>query len=359
MITISTYATKRYTYALPNFGRRLASSLAYSAEIGGKVLFIGDESEEIKLASQKYIAEQLPSGWDFELIPLPVHDDKLRNYKEDAQLLIAQMQSEALSEARRIRSSHFWSIESDVLVPYNALSVSMDVLNFDNGYYDVAMCTYPSQGGGPFLGGRGTYNRQIEEDIKLSEREVPKEVLKKHKDLQKKISQETEKNKAQELIEEIRDLDEQIKQFPPKGNVYELNGKEWRQRGWMDYAYPAIGKGAIVPTDWVGMGCTLLSEKALAMAHFDGYEGKGTQDLYLGWNRWKPSGLNMCVTTHAICDHVIRKRGEGDEQLWNDFVVVNAYHEPEGIHQGHLRQKHTPLYTFKAGERCQQSVSKE
>lgn len=355
MITIATYATKRYKYALPNFGRRLASALSYSSEVGGQILFIGDESEEIKVACEKYVASQLPCGWDFRLVQLPVHDDKLRNYNEDAQLLIAQMQSEALSEARRTRSSHFWSIESDVLVPYNALSVSMDILNFDNGYYDIAMCTYPSQGGGPYLGGRGTHQRQIEEDIKMDERQVPKEILKKQKDLQKKIATEKDKKKISEHIKKIREIDEEIKQCPPKGNVYELNGKKWQLRGWMEYAYPAIGKGSIVPTDWVGMGCTMLSEKALAMAHFDGYEGKGTQDLYLGWNRWKPSGLNMCVTTHAICDHVIRKRGDGDEQLWDDFVVVNAYHEPDGICEGHLRQRHTPLYTFEAGEKCHQN----
>jgi hypothetical protein len=358
MITIATYATKRYAYALPNFGRRLASALSYSAEAGGQVLFIGDESEKIKNDSYEYIAKQLPLGWDFRLVQLPVHDDKLRNYKEDAQLLIAQMQSVALTEARKSRTSFFWSIESDVLVPHNALDVSMNLLSFDNGYYDVAMCTYPSQGGGPFLGGRGTYQKQIEEDIKTEERDIPKEVLKKRSELDKKISKETDEKNAKKILEEIRNLDEEIKTFPPKGNVYQLNAKEWKKRGWMDYAYPAIGKGSIVPTDWVGMGCTMLSEKALAMAHFDGYEGKGTQDLYLGWNRWKPNGLNMCVTTHAICDHVIRQRGEGDEQLWENFVVVNAYHEPEGVCQGHLRQRHTPLYTFEAGERCHQSDTK-
>ena len=355
MITVATYATKRYNYALPNFGRRLASALSYSQESSGQVLFIGDKSEEIKESANEYVASQLPSGWDFRLIQMDIDDDKLRNYAEDAQLLIAQMQSEALSQARKDRTSYFWSLESDVLVPHNALNVSMDCLNFDMGFYDVAMCTYPSQGGGPYLGGRGTYQRQIEDDVAESERDVPKELQKKKKDLQKEIAKEKEEKKISVLIEEIQKVDEEIKTCPPRGNVYELNAKEWRKRGWMEYAYPAIGKGAIVPTDWVGMGCTMLTEKALAMAHFDGYEGKGTQDLYLGWTRWKPSGLNLCVTTHAICDHVIRKRGEGDEQLWHDFVIVNAYHEPEGIYKDHLRQRHAPLYTFKAGERCHQS----
>lgn len=350
MITIATYATKRYNYALPNFGRRLASALSYSHESGGQVLFIGDKSDEIKKSAIEHVADQLPSGWDFRLTQMDIDDTKLKNYKEDAQLLIAQMQSEAMSQARKSRASYFWSLESDVLVPHNALNVSMDCLNFDMGYYDVAMCTYPSQGGGAFLGGRGTYQRQIGEDFDETERVIPKELIsKKKKHLAKK-------EKDENWLKKIQEIDEEIKNCPPKGNVYKLNGEKWRPRGWMEYSYPAIGKGAIVPTDWVGMGCTMLSEKALAMAHFDGYEGKGTQDLYLGWTRWKPHGLNMCVTTHAVCDHVIRKR-DGDEQIWENFEIVNAYHEPEGDYVGHLRQKNSLLYTFEAGEKCHQNVT--
>ena len=117
----------------------------------------------------------------------------------------------------------------------------------------------------------------------------------------------------------------------------------------MEAAYPAIGKGAIVPTDWVGLGATMLSKKALSLAHFDGYEGKGTQDLYLGWTRWKPAGLNMCVTTHSICDHVVRKR-DGENQVWDDFTHVHVYHEMDGEYEGHLRQRHGKHYTFEAGE---------
>ena len=350
MIFASTYATKRYGYALPNFGRRLASALSYSKK-SGFFLFVGDESKEIEQMANDYVAQVLPANWDFKLIQLPVNDSGLQNYKEDAQLLIAQMQSSAMTEARKVGANYFWSLESDVLVPYNALNVSLDVLAFDNGYYDIAMCTYPSQGGGSFLGGRGSYQRQIGEDFEEDERVVPKELIKRKKDHLKL------KERNEEWIEEIKKIDEEIKKCPPKGNVYTLNGKEWKPRGWMEYAYPAIGKGAILPTDWVGMGCTMLTEKALAMAHFDGYEGKGTQDLYLGWNRWKPHGLNMCVTTHAICDHVIRVRGEAEEQSYENFQIANAYHEPEGLHQGHLRQRHTPHYTFEAGEKSASKLS--
>ena len=152
------------------------------------------------------------------------------------------------------------------------------------------------------------------------------------------------------LKDEEKKVMEDIKKSPPKGNVYELNSKKWRKRGWMEYAYPSIGKGAIVPTDWVGLGCTLLSPKALSLAHFDGYLGKGTQDLYLGWHRWKQNKLNMCVTTHSICDHVIRARDKNDSQIWENFIIVNTYHEEEGEYEGHLRQVHTPFYNFTEGE---------
>lgn len=350
MITVATYATKRYAYALPNFGRRVGSALSYAKDYSGTFIFIADESAEIAELANRYVKAMLPSGWGFELIQMPLDDEGLSNYKVDAQLLIAQMQSEAMTLARQIRSEYFWSLESDVLIPHNALNVSMDCLKFDMGYYDVAMCSYPSQGGGAYLGGRGDYRHHIGEDILESERKVPQKLSAKKKAHFKK------KTRDEEWVNQLREIEDEIKECPPKGNVYELNAKEWNPRGWLEYSFPAIGKGAILPTDWVGMGCTLLTEKALAMAHFDGYEGKGTQDLYLGWHRWKPHGLNLCVTTHAICDHVVRRRKD-KEQDFDDIFIVNAYHEPDGKYVGHLRQRHSPFYTFEAGEKCQQNVS--
>ena len=345
---VATFATKRYDYALPNFGRRIASAIADSGISEGVFLFIGDKSEKIRESALLYIGEMLPKGWTFMFEAMDVHDDKLKNYKEDAQLLIAQMQGHGFAIARKHKASHFFSVEADVLVQPNSIRVALDCLHFDNGYYDVAMCTYPSQGGGPFLGGRGSQYKHIEEDIASEERDVPEDLKDKKTALEEKLK-EAKEEEAEGIIKELRDCDDEIKKCPPFGNVYELNAKKWKKRGWMEYAYPAIGKGAIVPTDWVGLGATLLSRKALSLAHFDGYEGKGTQDLYLGWNRWKPAGINMCVTTHSICDHVVRKR-DGDDQLWDDFVHVHVYHELEGEYEGHLRQRHGKHYTFRAGE---------
>jgi hypothetical protein len=152
-----------------------------------------------------------------------------------------------------------------------------------------------------------------------------------------------------------QELHEKIKASPPKADIWKtIANNGWRKRGWMENAYPAIGKGAILPTDWVGMGCTLLSKRALSLAHFDGYGGLGTQDLFLCWNCWKPNGINMAVITHTLCDHIVRGREpdakDGSNQDFNKIVHVQAYHEPEGDYAGHLRQRHLPFYKHTGGE---------
>ena len=332
----------------PTLGDALPPPWPLTPQHTGTIIFAGDRSAIIDESAHVYIKDVLPAGWDFKLIQLPVNDQDLRNYKEEAQMLIAQLQSAAFTEARKIGATYCWSIETDVLVPPNALNVLMDCLHFDNGYYDVAMCSYPSQGGGSFLGGRGDYHHHIGEDILSSERKLPQKLTREIKKREKE-SQSENFQPSPEWVKRGHHLTDEAKQYPPLGNVFALNSERWRPRGWMEHAYPALGKGAILPTDWVGFGCTLMSKKALALAHFDGYEGKGTQDLYVGWTRWKPNDLNLCVTTHAICDHVVRKR-KGDEQFWKEFVLCHAYHEPEGELKGHLRQRHIPFYSFAPGE---------
>jgi hypothetical protein len=356
-LVISTYATQRYDYALPNVGRRLASAIYHSKIKEGTFIFIGDKSEKIKQSALLYIRDVLPEDWKFVFIPLSLNDSDLKNYKEGAQLLIAQMQTEAFKQARKIDADYFWSIESDVLVSPNSLTVSLDMLQFDNGYYDVAMCPYPSQGGGAFLGGRGTYEKHIEEDFSIEEKDIKDDILKEIKNREKDISN-NKFEPSQEWIERGEELHKIIKEAPPKANVFVANGEKWKKRGWMEYAYPAIGKGSIVPTDWVGLGCTLLSRKALALADFEGYQGQGTQDLYLGWSHWKPNNINMCAITHSICDHIIRQKNENtEEQLWEDFIHVLSYHEEQGECEGHLRQRHVPFYRHIAGEKPKQENS--
>lgn len=356
-IAVATYATKRYAYAIPNFARRLVASIIHAKQKSGTIIFVTDTSTVMSEVINKHLVQYLPEHWEVKICPIDVRDDNLKNYKEEAQLLIAQMQSHAFSVARAMDVDYLWSVEADVLVAHNSLDVSLNILDFDQGYYDVAMCSYPSQGGGAFLGGRGDYFHHIAEDFTIDEKEVPEEILKEIEDRKEKCKAEGFEA-TEEWIERDNQINEEIKKCPPKGNVFEANAKNWRRRGWMEYAYPAIGKGAILPTDWVGLGCTLMSRKALSMAHFDGYEGKGTQDLYMGWNYWKPNDIKMCVTTHSICDHVIRRR-DGEEQLWEDFVHVRAYHEIEGECEGHLRQRHIPFYTHVAGEKVKEVVTKE
>ena len=88
------------------------------------------------------------------VIPVDVKENG-EHYKDDRQMMIATMQSIGFESARQNQCDLLWSVEADVLVPYNALSVSMQMLEFDDNYYDVAFVTYPSQGGGSFLGGHG------------------------------------------------------------------------------------------------------------------------------------------------------------------------------------------------------------
>ena len=356
-IFIATYATKRYAYAIPNWARRMSACLAHSSDCEGIILLVSDKSDMVEKIAGPQIAGALPEGWSFQVQNLDLADDAtLKNYKKDAQLLIAQMQSSALAEARKTDCEYFWSVESDVLVPYNALECAIQSLEFDSGYYDVAMVTYPSQGGGSFLGGRGSYQHQIAEDFLPEEREVPEEILKEIKERDEIIGSKGFEP-TEEWFDRGREIHEEVKKCPPKQDIWKTIGEHgWRKRGWMEYAYPAIVKGAILPTDWVGMCCTLLSRKALLTAHFDGYEGSGTQDLYLGWNCWKPLKMNFAVITHTVCDHVIRARGQetdndGSAQDFGKVILVHAHHENEGDYEGHLRQTHKPHYMFLAGEK--------
>jgi len=41
------------------------------------------------------------------------------------------------------------------------------------------------------------------------------------------------------------------------------------------------------------------------LAIFDGYDGRGTEDLYVCFHRWYPAGLRIGAIPHSLCDHVI------------------------------------------------------
>jgi hypothetical protein len=311
-IVIFVTATHSYLYAIEACLRRIQAAVFHARKRR-------DIQAEVVVLTDLEGAGML-KGKNVTVLALDVQEGG-EAYKEQAQMLIATLQQRGISYAVECGADLAWSVEADILVPFNALACSLDMLDFDDGWYDVAFVTYPSQSGAAFLGGNGDPCHPIAEDWLPEERVMAEELKTRYE------AAKAEGKLSQEIIEEIR-------KCPPEANVFEANAKGWRRRGWLDNAHPGIGKGAVLPTDWTGMGCTLMSRKALAAAAFDGYDGKGTQDLFLNWRRWHGEGIRMCVITHCVCEHVIRKDG--------GYVHCFAHHEPQGECRGHLRVQHSP-----------------
>jgi hypothetical protein len=286
MLAISTYATKSYFYIWPQFLRKIAAAAAHHKDI--YFILVTDKSE--KAAEALEVAkEELPEGWHLVSLNLEIKEEE-EKYKQKSQILIAQLQNAAFSFARKIRADFLWSVESDVLVSEESLKISEWVLQMPdlNGghFYDVAACTYPNS---LFLGGFGNPHRQIEEDFSYEERIVPKRfklVFEKRRENFKELKEEEFNILKSEQINKIdlekiqkkltkestklEKLSSKIKNFPPDGNIWQIIAKYgWRRRGWFDFAYPGIGRGSIVPSDWCGLGCTLLNKKALSLSNDD------------------------------------------------------------------------------------------
>jgi hypothetical protein len=336
MLSVVTAATKNYIHAFPQCMRAIATAASHHSD--AHFIFCTDESKDCEAAAE-IAKRELPEGWKVTVLKFPFKDDE-KNYKEEAQLRIAALQGSGFAFARRIKSTMCLSVESDTIIPANALRMLEWTLKMPDAvgdpYYDIAAATYPN---GLFLGGFGTPQNHIAEDFLPEERKIKprlKLLLDKCEERIKAIPQpesESDVEKYQKLADKegkrMRRLREFVKKSPPLGNVFELNAKKYRRRGWMDFAYPGIGKGAIVPSDWCGLGCTLLSERALALSNFTGYDGKGTQDLFLCWKRWNNNGLRIACVPHVACDHIKKEDGK--------IVHYHAYHETEGECKGHLR----------------------
>lgn len=338
-IALATYFTRGWTYSIPAWGEHVAAALAGE---GALVILATDDSPEAATQAAA-VASRLPACHVRHEI-VPDLQDEQKAYGEAAQLVIARLQQRAFSVARAAGVSQLWSVESDVLVPPNALKVLRQVLDFDDSYYSIAMVTYPN---GQFLGGRGTPQQPIAEDFTQEERVIPADL---QKELGKKEARLRELGKRRqpagpEELEAWGELDKKIRECPPRGNIFAMQAKGWRRRGWMEAAYPGIGRGAVLPTDWVGLGCTLLNRRALDLATFDGYELKGTQDLFLCWNRWHPAGLRMAVIPHILCSHV-KRRVLPDGTRTQEIEVHEAYHEMEGEHVGHIRWRPRAFHPF-------------
>jgi hypothetical protein len=382
-VAIGIAATGRYCYALRAHAERVISSLQDSPQHEYFILLVGNKASTPHFEKYRAAIGKLAK---VEFYFEDVDDDK-KNYSDAANLIIAKLQGRYFHEARRLGADYCLSLESDVLPPANAIRVMIDALNFDDHYYDVAFIPYPSQGAtGGFLSGFGTPQTQINQDVLPHERKLSDELKasleasdkaykdlleameKSHKDLQEKVEKKeikpsddplkiepfTEKDHVtlkadnEKLLkvwtDEREKLNEQVNRTPPRGSVWALQGENYRRRGWLDNAYPGIGKGAIVQVDWVGLGCTMLSKKALALAHFTGYDGKGTQDLFLVWSRWHQGDLNLACITHALCDHIIRERKDDGSQSSEKLTIAHVYHESTGECRGHLRVKHLPFH---------------
>lgn len=339
MLTITICATKNYTYAMHAQAKRVAANIYYAGIKSGIIVLVGDGSDELLAVKAQY-ESILPENWTVRHLTDPRFEEGGENYKTDSQLLIRRMRDAAFSYCRKINAAPVWSLDSDVLPPSNALRCSLDMLSFDRGYYAISSCPYPNTA---FLGGFGTPRNHIAEDFLPTERKLTPEIKAEWE------ANEAELKKLNEdklpVTEEHRkrwdETNRKVKECPPDGNIWEVIAKHgWRRRGWLDNAYPAIGKGSVVPSDWCGFGCTLMNAQAIALADFEGYEGKGTEDLFVCWNRWHPASLRINVITHCPCDHVIwsKKKGENTDT----YTHYIAYHEADGEHRGHLRTRKIP-----------------
>lgn len=344
-IVASICATEKYAYATFAQANAVLSNINYlSLAYSGTILLISDGCKKMR-ELENFYRNLLPSNWEVIHHAINGLDDSHKNYKTSAQLLIAKMRGASANIAKLHDADFYWSLDSDVIPKTNSLQCMLDVLQFDKGYYEVAACPYPSQGGGPFMLGFGTPKRQILPNFYKDEKIVNPKILKRIELLGKKLKKlEDEASKRVDpnwrlderkvFFNKIRRWDKFIEdKCAPDGNIHEVTAKfGWKQRGWLDFAYPAIGKGSVVPSDWCGFGNTLCGKRALSLIDFSGYEGKGTEDLFIIWNRWYPNGIKIGGIPHCPADHIIRKNG--------GYVHVYTYHETDERFKGHLRQDH-------------------
>lgn len=354
-LAITVAATGSYCYAMKTLARRVVANLtAAKVTEPGIAIIAGDKSAKCKDAVRDWKAI-LPEGWKVEHLSCVEEETDKPNYKMENQRKIAIMRGAAFTEARRHDPDLCWSLDSDTLPPGNALRCMIDMLNFDAGYYSISTCPYPNDS---FLGGRGTQFNQIAPDFTEAERVLPDDLKAERaainaeiEDLKKQAAAEPERRgeppkewTARKAAVEEREkvLAEKAKECPIYGNsIWAVIDKfGWRQRGWFESAYPGIGKGSVVPSDWCGFGCTLMGKEALALAHFEGYDGQGTEDLFIVWRRWWPAGLRINAIAHCPCDHVIWQKKKGGDA--KEYTLIISSHETHGECIGHLRTRKVP-----------------
>jgi len=306
-IAVITAATKSYSYALRGSIMAVKRALA------------GHEYTHFLATDKSGVAKAIAETTDapVRIVEVPVDDSKVK-YKQESQMLISTLQQACLDAALQMDADLCWSVESDIIVHQNSFPSLRWVLNCPEPRYDIAVSTYFN---GSFLCGRGTPYRQICEDFADEERDIPEELREK---IAKKRSEfsEFKESHPSEMVAEMQALEKQARECPPRGNVFEMNAKKWRRRGWLENAYPGASVyGAVLPTDWCGMGCTLLSKKALKASNFDGYEGHGTQDLHLVWSKWYPAGMRIGLNVSVPAIHV--KKADSEIIAWTPYFSAD------------------------------------
>ena len=378
-ICITICATKNYCYALCAQSRMIVSAILNVPKgkiSGGEIVLVGDHSEELKHAEGFY-KTILPDN--FKVTRFSSDYIESKNYGKEVQKVIAQMRSVAFSYARKHDFDLCWSLDSDVLPSHNSLNCMIQMLEFDNGYYDVACCPYPSQGGGDFLGGRGTDINPILPDVYEDERLFTTELKNKIEEFKKELKEGVWKE-GKELDDKRKSLADEIQKMPAKGDVFFLNShtgvrpfvkalkeklkampdaikiveeeenENWRalgfrRRGWYSSAFPGIGLGAITEVSWFGFGNNLIKRKPLSLATFESYDGKGTEDVFVISKKWRRNGIRMCCLPHCPADHVIRGKSPGE------YILLQTYHETVNAEcVGHLRYERRPWYQQVEGE---------
>lgn len=348
-LAVTICATEKYQYAMRAQARMVQANLRdYPGPI--RLILCGDDG--LRPVESLYV-ELFAGRPDFEIKSIRRFKSAAgENYKNAAQLLIAQMRTAAFAAARTAGASLCWSLDSDV-IPKTALCFRTLhwLLNMPGAFYGVAISPYPSQGGGDFLTGRGNPERPIFSDFDRKERKVPEELLKKWEEIEGRLREAAKAGglPPKELRDEADKLNREIDACPPEGNVFEMTAKHgFRRRGWLSQAYPALGRGAIVPSDWCGFGNTLLSRAALDEVDFLGYDGGGTEDLFAVFHRWHQAGIRIGSVLHEPSAHVCRRKDGKFFIAMPRFVTEADAGKGECV--DHLRTLHRPFYAFEPND---------
>ncbi|WP_009964877.1 hypothetical protein [Verrucomicrobium spinosum] len=347
-LVICTYATETFCYALQAQEPLLVANLKTAGVGAHEVAFLmsGDGSATSRTAFEgvRTALNRWASGAagkeccvPCEYIACAAGEARSAGHGHEtgSNLNIARMQDACFARAREIGADYLWSLESDVLPSNNCLRALLSALQFDGGYYSVAMAAYPNE---EFLGGHGSPTHWINPNVYDEERMADGELQTRLAAAKEALNSAAE-SEAGERRKVVDELLTELRQCPAKANAYGLNAARWRRRGWLSHAYPGIGLGAMVPTDWVGMGCTLFTADVVNCTNWLGYEGHGTQDLWACWKIWQPRGFRLCVVPHVTCSHA-KVRWEDEKPT---ATLLHAYHEAGGEYHGHLRVQKQPF----------------